>query len=72
MSTATALLWSEQGHISCAKHAPYKHSDTWRSERWGPIPEADRETAAAEGWELRCETCAHLERRRAEREEASA
>ena len=45
------LFWSERGAITCGKHAPYRGSDTWRWERWAPVPEC-AETAA-----LICETC---------------
>ncbi len=38
-STApTTLYWSERGRIACAEHAPVRGSDTWRWERWQPVP----------------------------------
>ena len=58
------LYWSEQGEISCAKHAPYRGSDTWRWERWRPMGAADRLETVAHRKSLgitptnaRCETC---------------
>lgn len=47
----TTLYWNEQGMICCAKHAPYRGSDTWNSERWEAVPAVD------ETKHLRCECC---------------
>jgi hypothetical protein len=48
------LVWSEQGEVCCAEHAPFKGSDTWRFEHWQKVPVC-HETAA-----LKCELCAAL------------
>ena len=51
MTKPAPLLWSERGAVTCADHAPYKGSDTWRWERWQRVPRSP-ETA-----HLVCETC---------------
>lgn len=38
IATDSAIYWNEQGQIRCAKHAPYRGSDTWRYERWTKVP----------------------------------
>lgn len=61
---AKPIYWSEQGECACEEHAPYRGSDTWRSERWSEItPDTMREIAAERGpgwattsW-VACETC---------------
>ena len=55
MPSRTGLYWNERGHIGCARHVPYKGSDTWNWERWEPVP-ADVLHHEL-GRELRCETC---------------
>ena len=55
ITTPTALFWSERGRITCAKHAPYRDSETWNWERWQPIPAEVLELP--EGANLRCESC---------------
>ncbi len=60
-TTPTTLFWSERGHITCAKHAPVRNSDTWRWERWQPIPA--EALALPEGDNLRCESCGQKARR---------
>lgn len=56
------IFWSEQGECACEEHAPYRGSDTWRSERWNEItPDALVEIRREEGgtvpeW-MKCETC---------------
>jgi len=40
----TGLFWNEDGRVACARHAPYRDSDTWRRERWVAVTPA---TAAA-------------------------
>jgi len=60
----TRLLWSEEGEISCEKHAPYRGSDSWLRGRWRPIRVADRVDIVAElGRPPQCETCASIQRR---------
>ena len=54
-SSPTGLYWSERGAIACAKHTPYRGSDTWNWERWGPVPVAV--LGHPLGRELQCEIC---------------
>lgn len=53
-ASPTGLFWSERGAIACAAHTPFEDSDTWRWERWEPLP---REAVALAETTLRCETC---------------
>ncbi|MBL8857579.1 MAG: hypothetical protein JNL28_16270 [Planctomycetes bacterium] len=61
--TKTKLLWSEQGEIACAKHAPYQGSDSRVNGRWRPIRLDEWIDFEAEvGRAPACETCAAIER----------
>jgi len=52
------LFWSERGEVTCAMHAPYPGSDTWRWERWSPMTEVERrEWSRQLGHPPKCEVC---------------
>jgi len=42
----TGLFWNEDGRVACARHAPYRDSDTWRRERWIAVTAATAEALA--------------------------
>ncbi len=54
-TTPTTLFWSERGHITCAKQAPVRGSDTRRWERRQPVPAEVLELPG--GANLRRESC---------------
>ncbi len=56
----TGLFWGENGEISCADHAPYKGSDTWRWMRWEALAIEDAKAFARRGHTARCETCGQV------------
>jgi hypothetical protein len=52
------LFWSERGEISCAIHAPYPGTDTWKWERWRLLTEEEaREWTRQLGHPPKCEVC---------------
>lgn len=54
----SGLYWDERGSISCAKHAPYRGSDTWRLDRWRPMPASEVAAFLSDvGETIACETC---------------
>jgi hypothetical protein len=60
-ATATALYWNASGQVGCDApgHAPYRGSDTWRSERWTRMtPRMVAEWTRHAGSPPRCECCA--------------
>jgi len=62
-----ALLWSRQGRVCCAQHAPYPMSDTWRHEGWRRMRDDEIASMSHEiGRPLDCETCHGIAQRAAE------
>ena len=70
-----ALFWSATGEVACATHAPYRGSDTWRTERWTAMTERDEirmrgalvdANARRASTRNLCSTCDGIEQRRAE------
>ena len=59
-ASPTGLFWGQNGEISCADHAPYKGSDTWRWMRWEPLSVADAKALAQLAQEAHCETCGQV------------
>ena len=57
IASPTGLFWGQNGEISCADHAPYKGSDTWRWMRWEPLSKRAAKAFAQRGSTPRCETC---------------
>lgn len=60
MTTETknqTLFWNEQGMVNCERHAPYRDSDTWISQRWQEITAAERLECASLGVVQKCEVC---------------
>ena len=54
----STLFWSERGEITCAIHAPYPGTDTWRWERWRLLTEEEsRGWTRQLGHAPKCETC---------------
>jgi hypothetical protein len=52
------LLWNEQGRVCCPRHAPYPGSDSWRTDRWRRMSDAQLAAFAARtGMPVECETC---------------
>ncbi len=54
------LFWGQNGEISCADHAPYKGSDTWRWMRWEALAIEGAGAFAQRGHTARCETCGQV------------
>ena len=50
-TSTSVLFWNDRGHVACAAHAPLRLSDTWRWERWQPVPDEVRAEVAC----LSCE-----------------
>jgi len=54
----STLFWSERGEITCALHAPYPGTDTWKWERWRLLTEQEsREWTRQLGHPPKCEVC---------------
>lgn len=67
--TTPTLLWNERGQTGCTLpgHAPHKGSDTWKFEKWRPIPSGEFRKEGNTVFGLRdtplvCELCSKGER----------
>lgn len=60
----SGLFWDRRGRVCCAKHTPYRGSDTWRFDGWRSIPKS--QAVWEDGKPMTCESCDWQKRREAE------
>ncbi len=51
------LFYGQSGEITCAEHAPYHGTDTWRWGKFRRITEALEAAFVAAGMKPTCESC---------------